>query len=197
MPDCGLQGRCPLSYRHLFGRKKEMDRAFINAIKQIAGADEVVFSIGHNTFFTHQGEATRVRYCHSELAVVGWELKSLASLHEGTRPFLDSDWDDLNDEYLPVLIAIESGILREYQQHPELKDKQVANVLTRLVSKPEIPLASNLARSIKDNLRLCLSTNDYSRKQVIGALRKVLKSVKRHHCAGGPRGYLNFIKERL
>lgn len=174
-----------------------MDKAFVDAIKQIAGDAEVVFNVGHNTFFVHQDEVTRVRYFHSESAVVGWELKPLASLYEGNRPFLDSDWDDLDDEYLPILIAIESGILREYREHPELKDKQVINVLTRLVSNPEMRLASKLARSIQDHLSLCLSTNDYSKKQVIGSLRKVLKSVKRHHSVDGAKGYLNFIQEKL
>lgn len=174
-----------------------MDEAFVNAIKQAAGNDEVVFSIGHNTFFIHQDEVTRVRYHHSESAVVEWELKPLSSLYEGTEPFLDCNWDDLDDEYLPILIAIESGILREYHEHSELKDKQVINVLTRLASNPEMGLTSKLARSIQDHLSLCLSTNNYSRKQVIGSLRKVLKSAKRHHSIDGSRGYLNFIQEIL
>ena len=174
-----------------------MDHEFVEAINQVAGDNDVVFNVGGNTEFIHQDEVTRIRYRHSDSAVVGWELKPLESLYEGNEPFLASDSDEWNDEYLPLLVAIESAIRGEYDERSELKDKQVIAVLSRLVIKPEIHLAGNLVQSIQDHLRLCLSTNRYSRKEVIGALRKVLKSVKRHHHVDGPRGYLEFIREML
>ena len=167
-----------------------MDHGFIKAVEHVAGNEDVVFNVGENTFFTNQDEGTRVRYVHSESEVVDWELKPLASLYEGNEPFLASDSDDWNDEYLRLFIAIETAIRREYRERSELKDKQVIAVLSRLVSNPEIRLTGTLVRLIQNNLRLCLSANPYSKKEVIGALRKVLKSVKRHHHVDGPRGYL-------
>lgn len=174
-----------------------MDKPFHEKVMRIAGDKDVVFSIGTNAHFSHEDEVTRIRYCPAGSEVVEWKLKPLASLYEGNRPFLASDSEDWDDEYLPVLHAVESGIQREYQNRPELKDKQVIHVLARLVENPEMRLPGSLVRTIQDYLRLCLSMNNYSRKEVIGALRKVLKSVKRHHGIDGPRGYLDFIMGML
>jgi hypothetical protein len=173
-----------------------MDSEFVDAIKQIAGDESIVFNIGVNTEFIHQDDVTRIRYRHSDSAVVGWELKPLESLYEGDYPFSASGSNKWDDEYMPLLHAIESAIRGEYLERSDPKDKQVIAVLSRLVSKPEMRLAGSLVRSIQDQLRLCLSANRYSRKEAIGALRKVLKSVKRHHQVDGPLGYLEFIRWR-
>jgi hypothetical protein len=48
-----------------------------------------------------------------------------------------------------------------------------------------------------DHLKITLATNSYSKKEVIGALRKMLRSVKRHHAVDGAKGYLKFIKDKV
>lgn len=77
-----------------------------------------------------------------------------------------------------------------------LRDKQVIAVLERLTPKPEMRLLNPLAVSIQDNLKLTLRLYNFSRREVIGAQRRVLKSAKRHYKLDGSRGYLDFVAYR-
>jgi len=79
----------------------------------------------------------------------------------------------------------------------DLKDKILITILKRLIMKPDINLNHPAAIAIQDNLKLTLATNAYSKKEVIGSLKKVLRSVTRHHSVNGPKGYLNFIKDQV
>jgi hypothetical protein len=151
--------------------------------------------VGHNTFFTHDGEATIVRYV-SDKGTAELALGSIEELCEGSAAFESSD-DDWVDEYLPLLAAIESGINRAQEVDADLKDKDLITILERLIMKPDIRLHSQVAIAIQDHLKLTLATNSYSKKEVIGALKKVLRSVRRHHAVGGAKGYLKFIKDKV
>ncbi len=51
--------------------------------------------------------------------------------------------------------------------------------------------------AIQDQIKLILSTDTYSIKEVLGCLKKVQRSVKRHHSVAGATGYLDFIKDRI
>lgn len=172
-----------------------MNKEFVSRISDLADSDKTVFSIGRNTFFTHDGGTTGVRYV-TEKGTAELALGTIEQLCEGSAPFesADEEWVDI---YLPLLMAIESGINRAHEDDPNLKDKDLVTILERLVMKPDIHLESRVAVAIQDHVKLTLATSTYSKKEVIGALKKVLRSVKRHHAVEGPKGYLNFIRGKV
>ena len=65
----------------------------------------------------------------------------------------------------------------------------------QLSAKPEAGSGDKLLRAIVLGLRFQLSVQPYSRDDVRRAIRKVLASARRHHRDGGPRGYLEFIRQ--
>ncbi len=99
--------------------------------------------------------------------------------------------------FFHLVSAIESAIARVYKRNPGLKDKTVITVLERLIGKPAVHLGDELSTTIQTNMRLILSAEPYSRKEVIGCLKKVQRSVKLHHSVDGPTGYLDFIKDQI
>lgn len=135
-------------------------------IKVIAGKDE----------FTHQ-------------------LKELPELYspEESLNFDDINWDD--DYYISLLNTIEGTIRYIDDSNTGLTDTKVILSLEELVSRPEIKSNDKIVKEINQRLRLQLSFSDYTRNEVRRALRKVLKSVKRHNQTGGIRGYLDFIMQ--
>ena len=102
-------------------------------------------------------------------------------------------WND--DKYLDLLHAIESAIKNVYLADPELTDSSVMLSLDKLSMKPEAVSPDAVIRAINQQLRLTLSTGDFSRDEVKAAVRKILASVKRHKATAGIQGYLNFIVE--
>jgi hypothetical protein len=172
-----------------------LNRDFVAKLKEISNSGDYVFSIGQNTFFTHDGNRTTVRHV-TDKETVELELGTIEELCEGRAPF-DSTDEDWTDMYLPLLTAVESGINRAIATDPDLKDKTVITILKRLIMKPDINLNHPVAIAVQDNLKLTLATTAYSEKEVIGSLNKVLRSVTRHHAVGGSRGYLNFIKDKM
>jgi hypothetical protein len=48
-----------------------------------------------------------------------------------------------------------------------------------------------------DNLKLTLNLYNFSRREVLGTLKRVLKSAKRHHKLDGSRGCLDFVKDYI
>jgi hypothetical protein len=171
-----------------------LDKTFNDSISAITGGATVVFSIGKNTTFRRDGDTLVVRYLSESGQVVEHRLKTIEELVEGNAEFESSD-DDWMDKYLPLLTAIETAIDGRYIKDPDLKDKMVLLVVERLVQRPDMRMDSPLIDDIQANLKLILSTMRYSRKEVVGSLRKVQKSIKRHHSAGGATGYLDFIRK--
>ena len=101
-----------------------------------------------------------------------------------------------SDEYRPLLMEIERSITEFDRRRSRLTDATVASTLNRMGINPESPSGSDeLARSLQMDLRVLLSINDYSRQDLIQAIRKINKSVARHTRADGPRGYLDFISK--
>ena len=172
-----------------------MNKEFVSRIEKISGSDEVVFSVGHNTFFIHEGDKTVVRYC-ADAGTVELSLGTIEEMCEGNSPF-DSTDDEWVDSYLPLLMAIESAINRCHTEESDLRDKDLFPILKRLIMKPDINLNHAVSIAIQDHIKLTLSTNTYSKKEVIGALKKVLRSVRNHHAADGAKGYLNFIEGKV
>jgi hypothetical protein len=172
-----------------------LNKEFVSKIKKISDSDEIVFSIGHNTFFTHDGDKTVVRYC-TDKGTAELQLATIEEMCEGNSPFQSTD-DNWMDIYLPLLMAIESAIDSCHRDNPDLRDKNLFPILERLIMKPDINLNHAVPIAIQDRIKLILSTNTYSKKEVIGALKKVLRSVRTHHSVDGPRGYLNFIKGKV
>jgi hypothetical protein len=126
-----------------------------------------------------------------------YTFKDWEQLYSGNQEFdyQSTDWND--DRYLPLLMKIEPAITAVYRTNPAVKDKQVIAVLERLATKPEMSLANPLAVSIQDNLKLTLSLYNFSRREVLGTLKRVLKSAKRHHKLDGSRGCLDFVKDYI
>jgi len=172
-----------------------VNREFVTKLKKISDSEDHVFSIGHNTFFTHDGDRTTVRHV-TDRGTAEIELGPIEELCEGSAPF-DSTDEDWTDMYLPLVMAVESGISRAHASDPDLKDKTVITILKRLIMKPDINLNHPMAIAIQDNLKLTLATNAFSKKEVIGSLKKVLRSVTRRHAVDGPKGYLDFIKDKV
>jgi hypothetical protein len=172
-----------------------LNKEFVSKIEEISDSDEVVFSVGHNTFFTHEDDRTVVRY-RTDGGTVETQLGAIEEMCEGNRPFqsTDAEWIDV---YLPLLMAIESAINRCHREDPDLKDKDLVPILKRLIVKPDINLEHAVAVAIQDHIKLTLCTNTYSKKEVIGGLKKVLRSVRNHHAVDGPKGYLNFIEGKV
>ena len=123
-----------------------------------------------------------------------YALKSLSDLY---GPGHNVDTVDPEDQrFMPLFLTIEEAIVRHCEQdNPGLTDGTVALVLDQLGMGPGSTTPDPLAKRIQVQLRLCLSMNDYSRQEVKAALKEVAKSVDRHTCASGPRGYLNFIAQ--
>lgn len=172
-----------------------MNREFVAKVKAISNSGENVFSIGHNTFFSHEGNQTVVRYV-GEKGTAELTLGTIEALCSGSAPFESAD-EDWIDRYLPLLTAIEAAINRAHRDNPGLRDKDLIPILERLVMKPDINLSDQTAQAIQDYLKLTLATNTYSRKEVTGSLKKVLRSVRNHRAVDGPKGYLNFIKDKV
>lgn len=174
-----------------------MDRDFTSKIEQVNKKGKILFSVNRNTFFSRSGDRLTVRYVADSGESVEHSLKTIEELVEGDRSYDPSDDQWTTDTYLPLLMAIESAIKRVYQENPGLKDKAVIAVLERLIMKLDIRLMDELSTTIQNYIRLILSANIYSRKEVVGCLKKVQKSVKRHHRVDGPTGYLDFIEEHM
>lgn len=123
-----------------------------------------------------------------------YQLKELPEIYAPEQSFyLDISWDD--DYYLSLLNTIEGTIRYIDDSSIGLTDAKVILSLEELVSRPEIKNNNIIIKEINNRLRFQLSISDYSRSEVRAALRKVLKSAKRHNRTGGIRGYLDFIKQ--
>lgn len=123
-------------------------------------------------------------------------LKPLSALYG--KGHYTSPPDPEDEGFLPLLMCIEDIIARRDREVSNLTDGQVALALSRLLTKLDGDPGDNvLTLYIQTNLRLQLSMNDYSRQEVIWALRRVARSVDRHRRAAGVRGYLDFIQKFL
>ena len=123
-----------------------------------------------------------------------YQLKELPELYAPEQNFsLDMHWDD--DYYISLLNTIEGTIRYIDDSSMGLTDTKVIFSLEELVSKPELKSNDIMVKEINGRLRFQLSISGYTRSEVRGALRKVLRSAKRHNRTGGIRGYLDFIRQ--
>lgn len=123
-----------------------------------------------------------------------YQLKELPELYATEQSLsFDIDWD--NAHYLSLLNTIEGAIRYIDDSNTELTDTKVIFSLEELVSKPGLKSNDIIVKGINQRLRFQLSFSDYTRKEVRRALKKVLKSAKRHNRIGGIRGYLDFIMQ--
>jgi len=123
-----------------------------------------------------------------------YQLKELQELYSPEQSFyLDIDWDD--NYYLSLLNTIEGAIRHTDDFNTGLTDAKVIYYLEEFVSRPEIKSNDTIIKEINNRLRFQLSISNYTRNEVRGALRKVLRSAKRHNQNGGIRGYLDFIMQ--
>lgn len=175
-----------------------MDKIFIELIKKKSSMNkEFIFHSGTDTSFAEKDDGLYLRYITPKKKEV-WEykLKELSELYEGDGVF-SFESDEETEHYIPLMEAIESAIDLYYIGHPDLKDKNVISTLEQLILKTDVKPYSELLKAIQNNLRLCLSTNIYSKQEVKGGLKRILKSVKFHHQMDGAQGYVNFVGYRL
>lgn len=172
-----------------------MDKEFQEKINSISEwtklndkSEESALSIW---FHEHEDGLIRMK---SEKGELVYKLKPLPELFSaGKTGTATISWKDGN--HLNLLHAIESAIKNVYLAEPELTDSSVILSLDKLSMKPEAVSADAVLRAINLQLRLLLSTEDFSRDEVKAAVRKILASVKRHKAIAGIRGYLDFIVE--
>ena len=128
-----------------------MNEEFVSEIEKISDSDEIVFSIGHNTFFTHDGDKTVVRYC-TDKGTAELQLRTIEEMCEGNSPFQSTN-DNWMDIYLPLLMAIGSAIDRFKSDNPDLRDKDLFPILERLIMKPDINLNHAVPKTIQDRIQ--------------------------------------------
>jgi len=99
------------------------------------------------------------------------------------------------DEYLPLLMAIEMEIRKAYSSNPRMRDidalravQEAKNLLRRRGTK-----ASSLAASIVKSAESVAALNGYAREEALMCLSHVATSIRTHRRVDGARGYLNFI----
>jgi hypothetical protein len=123
-------------------------------------------------------------------------LKPLAELY-GTGVNAET-FDLTSRDYAPLCMTFEERFAEGARLFSDFRDSHVASALDRLAINPETPPAGDpLVETLQLDLRLLLSLNNYSRRDVQRACRKIAKSVARHTREGGPRGYLTFIRQAL
>jgi hypothetical protein len=124
-------------------------------------------------------------------------LKPLGALYGPGNPGVELD--PTSETFMPLFLAIEETIVLHFRRGPSLTDNQVTQTLERIGLRPEADAdaADSLGRELLLKLRLSLSISNYSRQELRAALRKIGKSVARHHREGGPQGYLQFIDRML
>ena len=103
----------------------------------------------------------------------------------------------LEDEYFDILYPIESTIVKYYKQNPKLKDRDVIKVLKSLTGNSTLKEYRSLCDELRTNVDKMAKENRRTDREVRMCYKYVLASVKRHHAAGGVRGYLEFIDECL
>ncbi len=106
-----------------------------------------------------------------------------------------SSMDPRDEQAMPLLMAIESAIMRFWRENPALTDGHVLLSLRELAMNPSADTRDVLAREIQLDLRLLLSLDDYSKQEVKLGVRRIIRSVELHTSLGGRRGYLTFIKD--
>ena len=135
---------------------------------------------------------------------------------------MDAD-QSFEDKYLDVLQNIEFGIVRVYQERPELTDWDSLDVIEALIrgytaevrgrSRPNIRLSDlpllvfdsveamcewRLGRgrlSAEGNQPVDVEMEPKTIDEIIACLKRIRKSIKRWNKVGGRQGYLNFISE--
>lgn len=124
-----------------------------------------------------------------------YRLKPLAELYDRGQ---GKPVDPVDEGFTPLFLAIEEEFARSDGSAACREDSDVVIALDLLATAPEGDVRHNvLARRVQLSLRLMLSLSNYSRDEVRQAIRKIRKSVDRHHREGGRRGYLSFLRGYL
>jgi hypothetical protein len=168
-----------------------MDKEFVEKMNSISAWNQVDEKSDQAEYtLAFSAEEDGLIKISSENGSFTYKLKPLSELYSNEK---SSTLD--KDRQLDLLYALEGPIKRFYEGHPELTDGAVIRALEKLAMKPEIVDSDALVQQINNELRLKLSSSNYSRDEVRRALRKILESAKRHNDREGRRGYLDFIME--
>ncbi|GJQ24640.1 MAG: hypothetical protein HRU72_02940 [Planctomycetia bacterium] len=171
-----------------------MDKEFLeklNSVTEWKQVDEKGEQMKFALSFSNEGEGL----VKIETAKGGFVYK-LKQLNELFSPGNDKTpvivWKD--QRYMPLLYTIERAIKKVYEECSyRLTDSDVIPALKALAVKSESVSKNSISKSINQELRLQLSTNDFSRQEVKMAIRRILNSAERHNKHRGLRGYLDFI----
>jgi len=165
-----------------------MDQALLDLVNKPLDADEKA-EVALTLVDEAKGEvevkagAERTRYT----------LKPLGELYGPGRQ--TGSYDVKDEHYMPLVMGLEDQIMTYDQTDDSLTDGFVGLALDRLAINPAAdPGQDLLSRSLQTRLRMCLSLNDYSKQEVVWALRTIRRSVERHTRSAGIRGYLDFVR---
>lgn len=169
-----------------------MDQTLLQTIgKPKAGSSELRFPDNMTVCYVDEG-AGDIEVVIEE-TVKPYRLKPVDELYAP-----DSGTASINieaDAYMPLTKSIESAILEYFLKNPGLTDGTVQLALDRLALQPGAdPIKDELCQNIQLGMRITLSLNNYSKREVVAALRKISRSVQRHSRLSGHRGYLEFIE---
>lgn len=170
-----------------------MDEVFQKKLSEIAQWNEIEEEGKESSFDAQFSNKTSgLLRLQSDKGSFDYELKPLMELY-ATTPQEPSQRHEFS-----LLMTIEGAIKRFFQENPDLKDSDVISLLESLSLKPEaVPSHSSIQyplwMDIDSNLRLQLSMRPYTRHEIRQAIRKILRSAKRHNQQQGERGYLTFI----
>jgi hypothetical protein len=106
--------------------------------------------------------------------------------------------DPQSQEYMPLFLCLEEAVMEFWKQEPQLIDGQVQAAYDQVAISPEGAAGDNLlVEGLQLTLRLQLSLNDFSRRDVQRVLRRLSRSVALHTREGGRRGYLTFLRQYM
>jgi hypothetical protein len=104
--------------------------------------------------------------------------------------------DPESEEYMPLFLSTEEEVVDFSAKEPSLTGGLVQSAYDRLAIDPEAAAQGDrLVEWLQLNLRVQLSLNDYSRRDVQRVFRRLSKSVALHTREGGRHGYITFLRQ--
>lgn len=103
------------------------------------------------------------------------------------------------DEYLPLLMAIEGEIKKAYASNPRMRDIDAIRAVqeAKRLLKSRGSKTSSLAVSMVEAIQLVAKLNGYTLEETRMCLSHIATSIRTHRRVDGARGYLDFITQYL
>lgn len=123
-----------------------------------------------------------------------YHLKSIRELLKAESPGGDRVHDIEDDHYVHLVMGVETMLLDFCEENPDVTAGAVRRAMTRLAKDPcDEGSGEFIFSCLRFELRMILSTEDYSGSEVAAVLRKLVRSSKMHTDMNGPLGYHKFL----